>query len=375
MTRKRRGRNEGSIFERADGLWVATLSLGADGNGKRKRKTIYGASKKEVQDKLATLHQRALQGELANEERTTVGQWLDAWLKLHERAVGTTTYDMYEQHVRLHLKPHLGGVRLRDLKPLHGEVLLAALVEAGASVAMQAKVIGTLRTALRAAAEGGVIRAVPAIKKPKGSSSRRPDEIEVWSQADVRAFLEAVKGNRMEVMYTLALDSGMRQGELFGLPWDAIDWEAGAVSIRQALLERKGRLQLKEPKTKESRRRIRLTQETLAALNRHRQRMIKDGLYNKDGLVFVDVQGGPLRKSNVHRRSFVPALKRANVKAIRFHDLRHTAATTWLANGINIKAVSSLGHARIQITLDTYSHFLPQMDEEVVSVNQRVLFG
>jgi integrase len=117
---------------------------------------------------------------------------------------------------------------------------------------------------------------------------------------------------------------------------------------------------LKEPKTKGSRRRIRLTQETMVALNAHRQRMMKDGLYAKDGLVFVDSVGGPLRKSNVHRTSFKPAMKKAKVKAIRFHDMRHTAATTWLANGINIKAVSSrLGHAKIQITLDTYFHFLP----------------
>lgn len=375
MAKKRRGRGEGSIFQRDDGQWVAKINLGRDEHGKRQRRTVYGATKGEVQKKLLDLQQRHSSGTLGDIDSLTLGQWLDAWLELRQSDVGDTTHDGYEQHIRLHIKPAIGGVKLRQLKPLHGEMVLRQMAAAGGSVAMQGKVIGTLRAALKTAREQEVLKILPAIKRPKAGRKLASEEIQVWIREEIRVFLKAAEADRYHALYVLAIDSGMRQGELFGLPWDAIDWEQGAVSVRQSLTERCGVLTLKEPKTATSRRRLRLAPWALSAMNAHRQRMVACGLYDKIGLVFVDRRGGPLRKSNFTRRSFDKILARSGVKPIRFHDLRHTAATTWLLSGINIKAVSArLGHAKIQITLDIYAHFLPEMDEEIVATSQ-ALFG
>lgn len=190
-----------------------------------------------------------------------------------------------------------------------------------------------------------------------------------------RAFLLAARGERLEVLYTLALDSAMRQGELFGLHWPQVDFNGGTVFVTQALEETKVGFRLKAPKSKASKRRIALAPETAAALNDHRRRMLAEGRDVKTGPVFVDTEGGFLRKNNLHQNSFARMLRKAGVPRIGFHGLRHTSATLLLLHGINIKAVSvRLGHSSIKITLDTYAHFLPEMDTQTVGVVQKLLF-
>src|SRR5262249_36955840 len=141
------------------------------------------------------------------------------------------------------------------------------------------------------------------------------------------------------------LDSGLRQGEMFGLHWPELDLDAGAVRVTQTLSWRKNEPRLKEPKTKASRRRVLLSPGTVAVLRQHRERMEAEGHDVKEGLVFCDRKGGFLRPNNVVRRHFEPALTRSKVKPIRFHDLRHTSATLLLLDGVTVKAVSArLGH-------------------------------
>jgi integrase len=364
MARKRRGRNEGGIYKRGDGQWTASISLGYDGTGQRKRRVVYGSSKKEVQDKLRDLQNRASHGTLDNAGQMTVGQFLDHWLeKVARPAVRPTTYARYEEHVRLHLKPHLGSVRLAKLNDLHVEHLLAEMQHSGASDSCRRRVGKALRQALRHAVNKGCLAVNPALKVKLPRVDKK--EITVYDQEQVGTFLKAARKDRFYCLYVLALDSGMRQGELFGLQWPDIEFGTGSVHVQRSLENTGDQLRLKDTKSKKGRRRIDLSRFTLDALHEHRKRMLAAGLDVKAGPVFCDSQGGYLRKSNFHRASFKPVLKRAKLPRIRFHDLRHTCATLLLLQDVNVKVVSErLGHATVQLTLDTYSHVLPTMQQK-----------
>jgi integrase len=187
--------------------------------------------------------------------------------------------------------------------------------------------------------------------------------MQTLSEEQVRLFLSEARRDRLYALYVVALTTGLRQGELFALHWADIDLEAGTITVRHTLQEYGSELTLAEPKTSRSRRSVPISDRVVAALRAHHKQMMIDG--NPGPWVFCDTTGGPLRKSNVTRRSFRPLLKRAGLPLIRFHDLRHTAATLWLIKGVHPKVVQErLGHSSIAITLDTYSHVLPSMQRD-----------
>src|SRR5262245_35910706 len=150
MSRKRRGRGEGAVFQRADGSWSAEVSLGYDGNGKRRRKTLYGQTKAEVLEKLRQAQTDAALGRLTDAERFTVADFLQLWLDTVARPkVSPTTHARYEQHVRLHLTPHLGPVRLSKINGMHVGQLYALMEKGGASASERLKVGKVLSQALK----------------------------------------------------------------------------------------------------------------------------------------------------------------------------------------------------------------------------------
>lgn len=370
---ERRGRGEGSIKQLPNGTFKARMSY-IDGQGKRHRPTAYFATKKDARAWLHEQHDKHNKGQLADSGRRTVGQWLDEWLEIKKPQVGLRSYDNWESHVRLHLKPIIGRTPLAKLRKTHVATMYKTLAEQGMSPAMRTKVGTTLAMALGDAVDMDLISSNPTKSKKLGKPKVKTPEIHPLDGDQARAFLAATATDRLHALYVLALDTGMRQGELFGLHWPEIDFAGSVVTIKQSLEERDGHHRLKEPKTESSRRRIEVTPAALTALNAHRQQMLKVGLYRPDGPVFVDTEGNWLRKSNVRRRSFAKALKKAGLPSIRFHDLRHTAATLMLQNGINIKAVAAtLGHKKASTTLDIYVHKLPITDKERVNAMQRIL--
>jgi integrase len=194
-----------------------------------------------------------------------------------------------------------------------------------------------------------------------------------------RALLDAAKGDRFEALYVLALTTGMREGELLGLRWRAVDLERGAVQVRVTLRRTTEGFTTTETKTARSRRQLILTPLAVNALRRHHihqleERAAAGEAWEDHDLVFPNTIGRPMEASNFLYRECLPLIKKAGVPRIRFHDLRHTAATLLLLQKVNPKVVSEmLGHSSVAITLDLYSHVLPDMQYEAMKAMSRLL--
>jgi len=192
----------------------------------------------------------------------------------------------------------------------------------------------------------------------------------------VRPALAAVRDHPLEALFTLAITTGMRQGELLGLRWFDVDWATRRIFVRHTLVRLHGRWWLGEPRTAKSAGSIELTGANLDLLREHRERQAERMVtpLTGDDLVFCDPAGEPLWGRHVTTREFQPLLRAAGLPPIRFHDLRHTFATLQLSAGPNPKVVSEvLGHQEVAITLDRYSHALPTMQTEAMARLDAVL--
>lgn len=365
--RARRGRGEGSIFQRADGRWCASVSAGFNGDGKRRRRDVYGATKKEVQDKLKELGQHA--GCIGEAGAMTMSALLSRWLDAKGAKVQPSTHLRYKIIVDKHLVPRVGKWKVVTVAPVHIEQLYAEMNRDGVSARNRQLAGVVLTNAFNYAVRLKLVPYNPAREIDKPRSARK--ELRTWTAEQAGAFLKATEFDRLHALYVLALATGMRQGELFALEWSDVDFAGGYLSVRRSLEDIGGTLRVKETKTGKGRR-VDLPAFALDALHAHRKAMLAEG--HRTAIVFVDGDGGYLRRPNVLRRSFVPAMRKAEVPEIRFHDLRHSAATLLLAAGENVKVVSErLGHATTKITLDVYAHVLPTMQKSAADRMQKLL--
>ena len=371
-TRKQRGRGEGSISRRANGRWEAKITVGYGGTGKRIRRAVYGDTKQEVQDKLAELRGQARAGTLVDPSSLTLADYLTHWLaNTVKPKTSVNTHARYESLVRLKISPHIGGLKVATLVPMHVYHLMGELERLGESL-WTGKMSGTvLHNALKQAVRLKLLNHNPAADVPRAKPLER--EMHIFSEEQVKVFIGAAKTKRIAALFILAVGSGLRQGELFALAWDDANFDRATVSVRRSLAEVKGQFTLKEPKSRRSRRTISLPPFVMDALRAHREAMFKDG--NIKAPVFCSKNGQYQRKSNMIRQVYKPLLKQAGLPAIRFHDLRHTHASLLLARGESIKAVSQrLGHGSIDITLKTYYHLLPDADASLSDRLQK-MFG
>ena len=373
MATKRRGHNEGSIRQRADGTWEARLSLS---NGKRK--SLYAKTRKEVQDKL-----RAAQRDLDNgfdltAERQTVGQYLDRWLSASVKpSVKPKTYEGYESIVRVRVVPRLGGKVLSRLAPLDVQTLYTDLQAVDLSNRSIHHTHCVLHRAFSQAVRWGLISRNPcdAVTPPRPGRT----EMRVLSRGEAATFLDATWNHPAHALYVLALTTGMRQGELLGLRWEDVNLDAGRLVVRRSLQrQREAGLVFTQPKTGRSRRTVMLSQRAITALRDHRTRQLERRLVIGSGwrdqdLVFPNKSGSPMDPS-WQTAVFKEAIQRAGLPPMRFHDLRHTAATLLLTQGVHPKVVSEmLGHATITLTLDTYSHLVPVLHEQAAAAMDDIL--
>jgi integrase len=373
----KRGNGEGSITRRKDGLYMARYTVEMP-DGMRKRKTIYGKEREEVAEKLIEALSKRNRGLVFDADNLKLGEYLGRWLTDSVRdTVRPTTFERYEQVVRLHIRPVLGKVKLKNLTSAHVRGLYRQKLDSGLSSRTVQYVHVTLHKALKQAIADGLIprNVTEAVKPPQV----RREEMQPLTAEQVKVLFKAVKGDRLEALYVLAVTAGLRQGELLGLKWDDIDLEVGTLQVRRTLTTAKGGPVLSAPKTKSSRRTVRLSQTTLQALRSHLERQLGEidragSLWSENGLIFASEAGEPLDRRYITTHRFKPLLKRAKLPQIRFHDLRHTCATLLLSKNVNPKVVSEmLGHASIAITLDTYSHVLPNMQESAAKAMEEAL--
>jgi integrase len=374
MSRKRRGRDEGSIYQRADGLWVASVSLGQDAEGKRIRKTIYGKDKKVVKEKLLKIQQDHASGLAVKTDNTTVDQHFQDWLRVKKAEVQEKTYNSYKGLYENHIKPALGHLKLKNLDYRKINALYEKLDNKGLSKRTVSYISVLLRSSLEDANRKGLV----TNNQAKLAASRRPDKKEArfMTQDETKRFVEALEGERMKNAFVLALHTGLRAGEFFGLSWDAIDWKKKLLTVKQALHDENGNLFIDRVKTPAGQRTISLSEIAITVLRAQEKQQTADELKAKAGtyknefnLVFTTDKGAPLRRNNICRRDLKDILERSKLKGVTLHSLRHTHATILIYQGVDIKTISKrLGHEDVAFTLQVYGHLLPGQDERAANM-------
>lgn len=298
MARAKRGRGEGGVFQReSDGLWVGTISLGYDGNGKRKRRTVYGATKSQALDNLDKVRAAARVGNLPEAGSLTVGQLLDRWLEALKAKVETRTYEAKESLVRVHLKPRVGGVRLAKVNGLHVEALAAELRNHGVKPWATRHAVDALDYALNYAVKLRLIPANPcrSVEKPKPKAA----EVTFLTPEQARLVRHVSVGLPVHPLLAAALGTGCRQGELLALGWGDVNLPGGTVTVRRSLSLTKAGFVVKEPKTRAANRTIALPAFAVEALTTLKAERMKAGVLTAP--VFCTRTGNYLNKNNVLR--------------------------------------------------------------------------
>jgi integrase len=380
--RKKRADGEGCVFRKRADLWGAYIET-EDG----KRKYFYAKSQQKVLEKLDAAREEKRRGTLVIAPQQTVAQYLAYWLEHSVKdAVRPRTYERYEAIVRLHIVPVFGQVKLQALTPQHVQTLKSKKLKEGLSSTTVSAIQEMLHKALDDAMKMGLIaRNVCDVVSPP---RKQHEEIHPLTAEQSRRLLDAAKGHPQEALFVLALATGMRRGELLGLKWQDIDFTAGVLHVRRALSglptqmgRERGDLYIEaEPKTRSSRRSIALPHFAVEALKQHRirqgeMRRAAGDAWEDHDYVFCTPLGTHLSPGYNVLVQLKMLLKKADLPDVRFHDLRHSAATLLLSKDVHPKVVQEiLGHSEISMTMDIYSHVLPTMQREAMDrLNQEFL--
>ena len=372
----------GQIVRRGENTYTVRIFLGRDANGKRRyfNKTIRG-SKKDAQKWLtAKLREKDL-GQFVEPASMTLNAYLDNWLEDVARIkVRQATFDGYEAKLKVHVRNSIGLKRLCDLQAHDIQKLYNEMMKKGLSAKTVRHVHNVVSPALKQAVRWKLINQNPCelCQLPKLVKK----EMTCFTPEETAIFLKHAKSDRYYAAFVIAIETGMRPEEYLGLQWKDVDFEHRRLSVNRALvLVKGGGFTFTEPKTAQSRRSVPLSQSAIAALKTHRRvqlenRMLINDAYADCGLVFPSEVGTPTLYGNLDRRHFKKIIKAARLRKIRLYDLRHTMATLLLLKGVNPKIVSErLGHSSIALTLDTYSHVLPTMQQDATDQMEKLMFA
>ena len=369
MARRKRGQNEGSIYRMQDGRWRAAVSVGWK-DGKRVRKVLTGKTRRDVSERLTVLLRSQQRGLPVALGKQTVGQFLQRWLtECAKPKVRPLTYSSYSWIVNSHLVPCLGRIRLGRLAPEQIQAFLNDRLAANYTPRTVQHILATLRVVLKQAAKWDLVarNAASLVSSP----SVKPLEVQPFTPEETEVFLSVIREDRLEGLYALSVAVGLRQGESRGLLWECIDFNKRSLQVRHTLQRVKGKgLVLAEPKTARSRRTLTIPQFAQDALLAHRARQEREkamagNRWKETGFVFTTTIGTPLDGPTVSRQ-FRRLLEKAGFRPMRFHDLRHVCASLLLSQGTHPRLVMEmLGHSTISVTMNTYSHVIPALRNEV----------
>lgn len=368
MPRSKKGRRapgEGSVFQRKDGRWVMQIWTGSV------YKQKYVKSQKEGFEKLRQAQRELEQGILPTQPDQMLEQYLEYWIEeVHKPTIKLSSYVKYRKLIRLYILPELGKIKLQKLTPQHINSLYRKMEKRGLKPKTINSVHGLLHKALDNAVKWGYMarNVCDSVSPPRLVKT----EIQPLTMEQAHKLLEAVRGHRLETLLTLALTTGMRRGELLALRWSDVDLERGSIHVRHTVdhIPRYGYVET-EPKTKKAQRLIMLPSFVVDALKQHRieqqeQRLKAGDNWQDLNLVFTGLHGNYLNPRYLPKM-FSKVLMEAGLPHIRFHDLRHSAATILLSMGVQLKVVQEiLGHSTIVMTADIYSHVLPSIQKEAM---------
>lgn len=390
MAKRKRGNSEGSIYHMSDGRWRAAVMIGwklaPDGKRIPLRKTFTAATRHEVSDLLTDALKNRKDGIPLVNEKQNVSKFLTHWLEqVAKPRVRPKTYRTYSDLVKLHIAPAIGDIPVGKLSPQNVREFLNAKLAAGLSPRTVKHLLVTLRGALAVAVKDGQLpRNVAAHVDPP----HVPDsEVQVFNPEQAREFLKAVRGSRLEAAYTAAVAVGMRQGEILGLRWTDLDLETGKLFVRVALQRVDKKLVQVQPKSRKSRRPIQLPAVCVTAFARRKadqdlERKWAGSQWQESEYVFTTRIGTPMDARDLLRDYY--AITRPKTKEgkpvklpfppIKFHALRHSAATILLAQGVHQRYIADLlGHSQVSFTLQTYAHVLEELQKQTADKMDEIL--
>lgn len=393
----RAAQGSGTIRQRADGTWEARFVVGHDpGTGKPVRKSVYAKTQKEVRQKLAQAVAAVDNKSYREPCKMTLGEWLDIWVDTYLKDVKPRTLKIYQDDIRLHIKPYLAAVKLNELDTHTVQRFFNTLLRSGKRVPkrdkegkivkkdgktvyegapLSSKTVKNVHGVLHGALRQAVVNRYIPINPADGDFCKLPkiqkQEIKPLDEVQIADFLKAIHGDRFEELFLVTLFTGLRQGEILGLTWDCVDFDNGTLLVNKQmqLHQEQGIKAYQLVPTKNSKSRtITAAPSVMSLLKRRRaiqaQQHLEAGpLWQDSDLVFTDELGRHLTKSSVYRsfKKIVAAIGRPDA---RFHDLRHSYAVAAIRSGDDIKTVQgNLGHATAAFTLDVYGHVTDQMKQ------------
>ncbi len=377
--RGRRGQGEGSIYQRKDGRWTAVVDLGVEG-GKRQRKQFYGETRAEVARALhAALRDREHGLPARGDERQTVVQYLRAWLEtMRPPRIRESTWIRNESHIRGHVIPAIGAVRLTRLTRMDLQPLYARCLAKGLSPTTVNHLHGVLHHALEDAVRSDLVpRNVAQLADPPRVEKR---EMHIYTPEQVDVLVSVAPGHPLMPLVALTIATGMRAGEVLALRWWHVDLVRGVLHVKRTRTRVARGYTDGKPKSASGTRDIKLVPMALEALKEHRicqaqARLALGAAWVDEDRVFASSHGTAMDPSNL-RKQWRKLVDRAGLPEIHFHDLRHSAASWLLSQGVPVADVAKmLGHADPSITLRIYAHAMPDSQDRVAAAMEVMLSG
>ena len=379
MPRTRRGWGEGSVYERKDGKFVAQVSFLDSATGKRRYRRATAPTRRLALSKLKELEAGA--GAELERPRVTFQSFFEAWVKdVLPDQVKASTRENYLAVARSYLFPTFGRLPIEEVSPAEIQRLLRSIVDTGRSPRTAQLTYAVLHRALAYAVRSDQLDSNPCEKVDRPRSKSR--EMATLSRAELEELLRVAANERLGALFVLAVSTGMRKGELLALKWSDVDLGRSELHVRSTLRRSPEQgLVTDAPKTRSSRRVVVLPEMAAGALAAHKRRQAEEQLeagpaWHRSGYVFTTEIGTPFDPRNLDR-VWRRLRDRAGIsETVRFHDLRHSAATFLLESGVPIEIISKLlGHSGVRVTADVYGHLTRRLQESAAAAMNSVLGG